>query len=296
MTVNMFSPAHARSLCEARAMGVPAVAAGQDLAAFLYTRWYAAPRADVRLDPAWPPLEGMLRLAQQEALGWQAATAVGQGAGGVVVARGAGGRARALLRGGYTHVAGSGRTGLPVQPGEDVVAVPRSGGVTSEGWWRSWGCGWDPRTAPEGTTRVYLSPAVWELPSLVGALTVALEEHAEPWMVKVAAHAESLGRPDAVVVYLASTAAFGAIGECATGRVQDHAGPPLTGPLSPGVAWAQDPGDGRSFGESRCSLVAAAMLRSLDGDDQSFLRAAAEEFTAAGLDPAAPHMGRPANA
>lgn len=292
----MFSPAHAKSLGEAQALGLSTEDTGQDLASFLYARWYAAPRAEVRIDPAWPPLAGMLRLAQGEALGWVPATAVGQGPGGVVVARGADGRARAALRGGYTHLAGSERTGLRVQAGEHVMAVPRSGGVISEGWWRSWGGGWDPRTAPEGATRVYLGPIVWELPRLVGALTVVLERRAEPWMVKVAAQAESLGRPDAVVVYLTSMAAFGDIGECAAGRVLNHAGPPLTEPLAPGISWAQDPGDGTSFGESRCSLVAAALLRSWDGDEQAFLDAAAEEFSAAGLDPAAPHMGRRSDA
>lgn len=292
----MFSPAHAKSLREARLLVVRAQTTEQDLASFLYAQWYAAPRAETLMDPVWPPLEGMLRLAQGEALGWVPATAVGQGAGGVVVARSADGRARAALRGGYTHMADSQRTGLPVQAGENVMSVPRSGGVISEGWWRSWGGGWDPRTAPEGVTRVYLSPIMWELPRLVGELTVALEKSAEPWMVKVATQAQSLGRPDAVVVYLTSPASFGDIGQCAAGRVHNHAGPALTEPLSPGISWAQDPGDGTSFGESRCSLVAAALIHSQGEDDRSFLDAAAEEFAAAGLDPAAPHLGRRAHA
>ncbi|ALO67462.1 hypothetical protein AS189_14385 [Arthrobacter alpinus] len=165
MTVHGFSPAHAKSLLQARAVGAPPAADGQDLAATLYSRWYAAPLAETRVDPAWPPLEGMLRVAQGEALGWTPAIVIGQGAGGVAVARAADGRARALLRGSYTHQEGSERTGLPAQAGEHIMAVPRSGGVVSEGWWRSWGGGWDPRSAPQDVTRVYLGPALWELPT-----------------------------------------------------------------------------------------------------------------------------------
>ncbi|WP_146073243.1 T3SS effector HopA1 family protein [Arthrobacter sp. N199823] len=295
MTVHGFSPAHVRSLLQARAVGVPPAAESQDLAATLYSHWYAAPLAESRVDPAWPPLEGMLRLAQGEALGWTPAIVIGHGAGGITVARAADGRARALLRGSYTHQEGSERTGLPAQAGEHIMAVPRSGGVVSEGWWRSWGGGWDPRSAPKDVTRVYLGPALWELPYLVGLLTVALETRSEPWMIKVLAQEHSLGRPDAMVIYVASTAAFGDIVECARGRVRTRPGPPLTEILAPGVSWAQEPGDGCSFGESRCSLMAGILQRTTNADDETFLGTASEEFLSAGLDPTAPHLRRRAH-
>lgn len=257
------------------------------LAAHLYLNWYAASPSTVDFDPNWPPLDGMLRVAQAESLGWRAATVARTGGGGVVVARGSDGRGRALLRGGYTRPEASSRCGLAPEAGERIVAVPRSGGIVSEGWWRSWGGGWDPRSAPPGTTRLYLSPDVWALPQLMGALTVLLEERSEPWMIKAATRAESVGRPDAVVLYLADAAAFDAVVELCSGRVHPKPGPALTEQLAPGIAWAEDPGDGRSFGESRCLLVADALRR---GGRSGFLDAVEAEFAAAGIDPARPHL------
>ncbi|WP_129587290.1 T3SS effector HopA1 family protein [Arthrobacter alpinus] len=124
---------------------------------------------------------------------------------------------------------------------------------------------------------------------------MALDTRTEPWMIKVVAQEHSMGRPDAVVVYVASTAAFGDIVECARGRVLNLQGPPLTEILAPGVSWAQEPGDGCSFGESRCSLMAVILQRTTNTDDETFLGTASEEFLAAGLDPAAPHLRRRAH-
>ncbi|MFQ4148485.1 T3SS effector HopA1 family protein [Arthrobacter sp. LAPM80] len=290
-----FPAIHARTLGEAKVLAESPAAKGQDLATYLYTRWYAATGTETGLDPAWPPLEGMLRVAQSEVLGWQPALVLRQGASGIVLARGADGRARALLRGGYTHQDASEHMGLPPQRGDSIVAVPRSGAVVSEGWWRTWGCGWDPRSAPEGVTRVYIGPKLVELPVLMAALTVTLQTHAVPWMIKVATQAGSLARPDAVVLYLRSTAAFEDIVAAARDRVRKEPGPALTETLAPGVSWAQDPGDGRSFGESRCSLVATALLRASNGGTEAFLGILRQEFVAAGLDPAAPHLCGRAN-
>jgi len=290
MTEHGFSPSHTEALLRAHEMGVELEAQQPGLADRLYSRWYAGQHAHSALEAWWPPVAGMLRVAQSEKLGWQPAVVVRQAAGGVAVARDNSGRARALLRGGYAHTDGSDRAGLPLQVGEHVLAVPRSGGVESEGWWRTWGGGWDPRKAPDDAIRIYLCPEVSELPALVGCLTATLEQRSEPWLLKAAVQGQHLGRADAVVVYLRDKTAFHDIVGCARTRVRAEPGPPLTTPLAPGVAWAEDPGDGRSFGESRCEIVAAALKRTGDGDSDAFLRVTHDLFLAEGLDPAAPHL------
>lgn len=290
MNTMRFSAEHTESLLRAHALGTDPEASGPGLADFLYARWYTASSTRIQHETEWPPLEGMLRVSQGEALGWRSATVVRRGASGVVVTRDDAGRTRALLRGGYGHSRGDERTGLPPEAGEVLVAVPRSGGVVSEGWWRAWGGGWDPRTAPEGTVRIYLRPHVMQLPSLVGCLTATLEGRAEPWTMKVTADAANLGRPDAVVVYLTSRAAFDDIVACSLGHVRSEPGPPLAAPLAPGVAWADDPGDGQSFGESRCALVAVAMEAAGGQDEDVFLQTVWDTFVAAGLDPSEPNL------
>ncbi len=290
MTEHGFSPPHAEALLRAHELGIHLEAQQTGLADHLYSRWYAGQHTHSALEAWWPPVEGMLRVAQSETLGWQPAVVVRQGARGVAVARDNSGRARALLRGGYAHTDGSDRAGLPLQVGEQVLAVPRSGGVESEGWWRTWGGGWDPRKAPDDAIRIYFCPEVSQLPALVGCLTATLEQRGEPWLLKAAVQGQHLGRADAVVVYLRDKAAFDDIVGCARTRVRPGTGPPLTVPLAPGVAWAEDPGDGRSFGESRCEIVAAALRRTNGGGSDAFLRVTHELFLAEGLDPAAPHL------
>lgn len=290
MTRHGFSASHVRDLLRARGVGTDPGAPREGLPGFLYARWYCVAPTTATLDPWWPPLAGMLRVAQAEALGWQPATVTGRGAGGIAVARDRAGRARALLRGGYAHVDGSPGAGLPPEVGDEVMVVPRSGAVVSEGWWRTWGGGWDPRVAPPDAIRMYLGPEVSRLPDLVGSLTAGLEGRGEPWLMKVAVQQSHLGRADALVVYLRNSSAFGDIVGWSLGRTRAEPGPPLTAPLAPGVAWADDPGDGRSFGESRCEIVAAALERTLDGGDDAFLAAVHEEFLAVGLDPASPHL------
>lgn len=284
-----FSDGHAATLLRAWALSREPDAARLGLDTVLYRRWYAASRCRVALEPSWPPLEGMLRVAQVEALGFHPAVVVRSGAGGVAVGRDRLGRARALLRGAYAHAADT-RAGLPPHVGEEILAVPRSGAVTSEGWWRTWGGGWDPRSAPERVLRLYLGAHVRELPALVGALTAALEQHAGPWMLKVTTHEDHLGRADAVVLYLRDRDAFDDVLRCSEGRVRPEPGPPLTEGLAPGVSWAEDPGDGRSFGESRCALVADACVRAEGRDNDAFLQEVRNVFLTAGLDPAAPHL------
>ena len=288
-----FPPEHAAVLGRAVTLAADTRPANaEDLANLLYARWYAAPTGPPQhVDPTWPPMAGLLREGHDATLAWQPAVVIRVGAGGVVVVRDASGSPRALIRGAYTHEAGSAAAGLAPQVGEHLRVIARSGAVVTEGWWRTWGGGWDPRSAPGGVTRVYLSPDVNRLPSLAGAVTALLEHMGSPWMVKAGVSAATLDRPDGFVIYFRDAdadALLDPIARRTVGLVRRLPGPPMTSSVADGVAWAQDPGDGRSFGEHRCALVAAALVPADPMADP--LDAIARAFAAAGVDPGAPHL------
>ena len=67
--------------------------------------------------------------------------------------------------------------------------------------------------------------------------------------------------------------------------------PAFTRQIAPGVALADQPGPGASFGRHRCRLVAAGLVAAGHGADAATRRLAVlEHLTAAGLDPAALHL------
>lgn len=65
--------------------------------------------------------------------------------------------------------------------------------------------------------------------------------------------------------------------------------PMFTKRLAPGLAVAEDPGDGRSFGQHRCQLVAEGLVRAF-GNGAEASAAIAARFSEAGLDVARPWL------
>jgi hypothetical protein len=69
--------------------------------------------------------------------------------------------------------------------------------------------------------------------------------------------------------------------------------PAFTRQLAPGVAVADEPGPGTTFGRHRCRLIAAGILAAGHGAGPAARRVAVlRTLTAAGLDPAALHLNR----
>lgn len=265
--------------------------APDDLAAHLYAQWYAAPsRPTGTPDPWAPPLPTLLRAAHGASRRWEddERTVLATGAAGVVVVAAATGP-RSVCRGDYVTVTGP--AGLVPAVGDRVRIVAREGGVVSEGWWRTWGSGWRPRQVPAGLTRIYLRPREAALAPLVHDLTATLDRIGRPWCLKCVADPAALGRPDAVVVYVERSGAevvLDGVLPALDGRVRGEP-PPLTCRLADGLAWAEDPGSGESFGEVRCAAVAAAYGR-LKGDHTRWLDVVEEDFRARGLDPEQPWL------
>jgi hypothetical protein len=179
-------------------------------------------------------------------------------------------------------------------PGEAVRVRERRDAPPTEGWWRTWGPGWNLLSPPTALTRLYLAPEPEHVAALVHEVTTATRSLTVPWMLKVTEHRSALARPDAMVLYLAQdlpTVVDGALAArlvaATAGRLR-AASPKLTLALAPGVAAAEDPGDGRSFGEQCCALVADGLAPDPADDDAG--DRVARVFAAAGIDPAHPYV------
>ena len=105
-------------------------------------------------------------------------------------------------------------------------------------------------------------------------------------------------RADAGVLYLGKRHYSAARAEivatyCKLGDRIRPATPLLTKRLAPGLAVAEDPGDGVSFGQHRCTLIARALWRAFEEGSRSpraRLEAVAAAFRQEGLDPRHPYL------
>jgi hypothetical protein len=139
---------------------------------------------------------------------------------------------------------------------------------------------------------------------LVGEIEAALERRAIPFQFKCLAAPAAYTRSDAAVLYLARVH-FPLARELVAGVRQRVAAwlrpstPLFAKPLAPGLAVAEDPGDGSSFGLHRCGLLAEAIMEATRIDRPSaddVGRALEAAFRRRGLSLAAPHLGPgPAN-
>lgn len=278
-----------RAALSAAARVAAAAEPGVDLAEVLYREWYAAPVGPVeQLDPWSAPLAGLLRAAHACAREWTEPRVVaGHGLAGTLVVDSP---RRALCRGDYRTVEGS--AGLVPSRGSRVATLMRQGGQVADGWWRTWGGDWAGEAAiAAGVTRIYFATIAPEVARLTHAVTRAVGAVTGEWAFKVGVDPRTLARADGAVLYVPDQR----VGEVAVGvavaaRPFVRPGrPPLTAALVPGVSRAQDPGDGRSFGESRCAVVAQAYAEWLDVGGE-FADVVADAFGRAGLDAARPEM------
>ena len=288
-----------------RGVPVPAVGAPA-LAQALYAHWYAAaPDAPTSSPPAQPPedpplhhssLAPALRAAHPAASrlveGWVVAAADPRGR--IVVLR-PGSASRALRPGEYLARS---RPGAPPAPGDPVAVVDRRDGVDERGLW--WAFTETEPGPPLG--RVYLDARAPTAPRVVAVLTEALEETGLDYQLKCPDLPVGYERVDSVVAYRprAGRAALLAPPTARWRRpaaLVDPPTPPLTCAVRPGLAWADDPGGGRSYGESRCDLLAGAIdavgaqWSSLDATVR--LGRLRDALAAGGVDPDRPWLAVP---
>lgn len=128
--------------------------------------------------------------------------------------------------------------------------------------------------------------------AFVGSATTRLNAGGIPFRLKVLRDPSLYTRCDAGVVYTRKSD-YGAVSRVLAdvyAEVSESIEPGIpafTKPLAPGLGLAEDPGDGQSFGEHRCHLLADALIATHESGVCSLperTRAVAERFEREGLD------------
>ncbi|MGK2874057.1 MAG: T3SS effector HopA1 family protein [Nocardioides sp.] len=262
--------------------------AHSDLAALLHARWYAAPTESPEHFPASaPPLESMLRAAHAGGRSWSGPVPVfASGVGGAAVVEDQGER-RTVSRGDYATL-GAG-AGLAPRAGSELTISRRRGCVVQDGWWYTWNESRDPAsTSP--WSRIYLAPVMAKVATLVGRVTELLLSVEFAWSLRVGADPATLARADGAALQVPDTAVARLLEPLVTScsGLLCAATPPLTVPLSAGVAWAQRPATAQSHGELICGLVAQAWRERRR--NEPLADAAARTFVAHRRDPRMPGL------
>jgi hypothetical protein len=162
--------------------------------------------------------------------------------------------------------------------------------IGRDGWWRTWGEQWTPPRRRTGSVRLLISPLPGRGTTVVRTLTEALLDARHSWLLACATDPRRARRAGSMVLDLPS---IDVLGPRLLGRLEPllrHTAPPLCLPVVPGLAVAEFPDNGMSFGEHRCHLIALALRH--PSSHLRPLRAIAAVFAAHGIDPAQPHRLR----
>jgi hypothetical protein len=265
---------------------------GEPLADWLYLHWYVTPAVPFEPTPTLRQSVGALVRAALEShqhweTGWVAlAVTPGQ-----TVLAGRGAQQRWLAVGDHANLA---RPGAPVVPGDGLATFGLLTWVDAPTGFqglRPWRC------EPAGAlVRVYFSVDLPALPRVLNLLVAALEEAQLNWSLKCPSQAAGYGRVDSLVVYLeraqwvkAKIIILNFTNQQLTPMLR-NATPPLTCPLAKGVAFAQDPQNGQSFGQSRCLALAVAVQAHLQAKRRLSRRALKAALRHAHMDPCAPWL------
>ena len=160
----------------------------------------------------------------------------------------------------------------------------------------------DPLVWDEGRTlvRLYWNVAPSGAADLVRGVTARLNGAGVPFRLKVLDNAISYARRDTAVLYLLRDD----VGTAAPLLADVHAAcrgalrpgvPAFTKPLASGLAVAEDPGTGQSFGEHRSELVAAGLIRAAGRARGDRLRVVVQTLREAGVALDRPYL-RPGSA
>lgn len=164
---------------------------------------------------------------------------------------------------------------------DGVPVLDRYDRLGADGWWRTWNTAWRPRS---GEPRLLLSPHADRVGEVVAELTARLRD--VPFLLACPTDPARLDRVGSVVLHTPQPTAPGPELVGALVPLLRAATPPLCLPVAPGIALAQYPDNGMTFGEHRCHLVAMALRLA---PRAAALAAIADVFHAHGVDPAAPY-------
>lgn len=277
------------ALASARADEIANVARSGDLTDWLYCNWYIRPEAGNDALGERPPfahLGSALSALVDRASSWENGWVVlSVGADSSVVA-GLGAQTRWQQAG---HFASCARPGLPPVPGEQIMTPRLLAWTDAEtGQWVAQSI---PSVEPP-LIRIYVNVSPAEAGHAVQALTDFMTRKMLRFSMKCPGFVSGFARADALVLYLERSLWPEVERDLVDCLVQSGARlregrPALTRPLIGGVGFAEDPGDGQSFGRSRCAILAPAL--GLANARPEVLPALLEgALLHAGIDPAEP--------
>lgn len=170
---------------------------------------------------------------------------------------------------------------------DGVSTIERYDVVGRDGWWRTWNDAWLPTRSRAEAVRLLLSPKPERLAEFVRTITRAMREARTPWLLACSTDPARLGRLAAATLYLRDSAALASALLDELRPLLRELAPPLSLPVVPGAGLARAPGNGMSFGEHRCHLVALA-LRTPEARREPLV-AVADVFRAHRVDPTRPY-------
>lgn len=155
-------------------------------------------------------------------------------------------------------------------------------------------------TLPDGAPllRLYWNLTPTAATRYMRLATARLNGAGIPFRTKVLSNPQQYLRADAGVLYVRRTD-FGRLRPIVAQLYGDLRAslldgvPRFTKALAPGLGLAEDPGGGRSFGQSRCRIAAEALQRCQAGgvrEPEARLRLLAEVFRQRGVDPLRPYL------
>ncbi|OGU10789.1 MAG: hypothetical protein A2W29_02150 [Gemmatimonadetes bacterium RBG_16_66_8] len=225
--------------------------------------------------------------------GWVIRTVMPDGA----VAAQKGDRVRLLMPGEF-HMPGA-RGAMPMPEVPILARVERESWTMQPGYYFAFGEELGDSEEEHGAVRVYWNVRSEGATALLGAITSSLNRFQIPFRFKCPVHPPAFRRIDAAVLYLARRH-YEIASELLAGvhsRLADRLDtdvPLFTKRLAHGLALAEDPGGGESFGTHRCRILAEAIWeahREGEQDDARRLARVRAAFARYGIDPDRPYLG-----
>jgi HopA1 effector protein family len=162
--------------------------------------------------------------------------------------------------------------------------------------WRTWGEHWTDDRECRGAdlVRLFLACAPHTALHTVAAVTAHAQQWDQPWLLTSRALGQAVPTADATVLYLPVDALDELRGpiESMLDDIKPFLAttvPALTLRLGRGAALAQNPTDGRGFGQHRCSLVAGTVLANRELPHTKVVDQVRDTFRRAGVDPQRPY-------
>lgn len=267
-----------------------------NVANFLYANWYCPVTIKENEDSPTmgrDDLTSALRAAVASSTRWQKGWVVIRTVPSGTCLAGRQNQTRELRVGEYANVS---RPGSPVAPGDAIAAIECINWVDPEsGWWYL--------QSPAGhvgdpLVRLYWNVAYDHAGIVLATLTSVLDSKQVRYLLKCPSRTTDYHRVDSLILYIEKSCwseLAGLIDEIAiqVGHSLRQESPPLTKKIAPGVGFAEDPETKESFGESRCRILASAVLSILQNpaiSDEDALVPLVEALRTEGIDPVQPWL------